>query len=102
MPYFEFDTNVECGGKQNGGLILQAWLTVLLCGRDYPEAKLQENLDAEIFGVLAEEAREAFDEGVVVELKSETAEDIDSNCERILEWVKSWQEEHRPQHNTET
>jgi adenylate kinase len=73
-----------------------------LCGRDYPDAKLQENLDAEIFGVLAEEAREAFDEGVVVELKSETAEDIDSNCERILEWVKTWQEEHRPQHNAET
>jgi adenylate kinase len=52
--------------------------------------------------VLAEEAREAFDEGVVVELKSETAEDIDSNCERILEWVKTWREEHNPQHNTKT
>ena len=73
-----------------------------ISSRDYPEAKLQENLDAEIFGVLAEEAREAFDEGVVVELKSETVEDIDSNCERILEWVKTWREEHRPQHNTET
>jgi adenylate kinase len=62
--------------------------------RDYPEAKLQENLDAEIFGVLAEEAREAFDEGVVVELKSETARDVDANCERILKWVKTWKEEH--------
>src|SRR5271170_7840239 len=70
--------------------------------RDYPEAKLQENLDAEIFGVLAEEARDAFDEGVVVELKSETAENIDSNCERILEWVKTWREEHWSQQNKET
>jgi adenylate kinase len=70
--------------------------------RDYPEAKLQENLDAEIFGVLAEEARDAFDEGMVVELKSETAEDIDSNCERILEWMKTWREGHGSQHNKET
>jgi adenylate kinase len=85
------------------GPILRAWLTILLLyGREYPEAKLQENLDAEIFGVLAEEARDAFDEGVVVELKSETAEDIDSNCERILEWVKKWREEHGSQHNMET
>jgi hypothetical protein len=39
-------------------------------------------------------SREAFDEGVVVELKSETARDVDANCERILEWVKTWKEEH--------
>ena len=62
--------------------------------RDFPEAKLQENLDAEIFGVLAEEAREAYDEGMVVELKSETVDEVDANCDRILEWVKTWQEEH--------
>jgi len=40
--------------------------------------------------VLAEEAREAFDEGMVVELKSETVEDVDASCERILEWVETW------------
>jgi adenylate kinase len=71
-------------------------------GRDYAETKLQENLDAEIFGVLAEEAREAFDEGVVVELKSETVEDIDANCERILEWVETWKKEHVSRQNGET
>lgn len=71
-------------------------------GRDYAEAKLQENLDAEIFGVLAEEAREAFDEGVVVELKSETVEDIDTNCDRILEWVETWKKEHGSQQNGDT
>jgi len=65
-----------------------------LKARDYPEAKLQENLDAEIFGVLAEEARDAFDEGVVVELKSETVEDVDANCDRIMEWAETWKEEH--------
>lgn len=40
--------------------------------------------------MLAEEAREAYDEGVVVELKSETVEDVDANCERVLEWVAAW------------
>jgi adenylate kinase len=75
-------------------------LTILIArDRDYAEAKLQENLDAEIFGVLAEEAREAFDEGMVVELKSEAVGDADANCERILEWVKTWKEEHGSQGN---
>ena len=58
--------------------------------RDYPEAKLQENMDAEIMGVLADEAREGYDEAIVVELKSETVEDVDENCERILQWVETW------------
>lgn len=63
--------------------------------RAYPEAKLQENLDAEIFGVLLEEAKEAFDEDMVVELKSETVEDVDANCERILQWIRTWRQNQR-------
>ena len=62
--------------------------------RNYDDAKLQENLDAEIFGVLSEEAKEGFDEGVVVELNSESADDIDSNCERIVSWVEAWKKQH--------
>ena len=62
--------------------------------RNYDDAKLQENLDAEIFGVLAEEAREAFDEEIVVELNSENADDIDSNCERVISWLESWKKQH--------
>ena len=58
--------------------------------RNYADSKLQENLDAEIFGVLLEEAREAFDEEMVVELKSETSDDIDENCDRILGWITRW------------
>ncbi|BAE55118.1 unnamed protein product [Aspergillus oryzae RIB40] len=54
------------------------------------EDKLQENLDAEIFGVLLEEACEAFDEEVVVELMSEKDDDVEGNCERISSWVSSW------------
>lgn len=58
--------------------------------RDYKAAKLEENLDAEIFGVLLEEAREAFDEEIVVELNSEKDEDVESNCARIVAWLEAW------------
>jgi len=68
-----------------------------LSARDYPDKKLQENLDAEIFGVLSEEARESYDEGVVVELKSETDADIEGNCERIGQWIENWKTQNRSQ-----
>ncbi|OJJ68787.1 hypothetical protein ASPBRDRAFT_314824 [Aspergillus brasiliensis CBS 101740] len=61
-----------------------------LASRGYNETKLQENLDAEIFGVLLDEAREAFDEESVVELNSERDDDVESNCARISSWVQSW------------
>lgn len=58
--------------------------------RRYDEKKLQENLDAEIFGVLIEEAREGFDEGIVVELISEEDGDVETNCGRISSWIENW------------
>lgn len=62
--------------------------------RGYPEAKLQENIDAEIFGVLLDEAHEAYEPEMVVELTSENDEDIESNCSRIVEWIEAWKKEH--------
>ena len=61
--------------------------------RGYHETKLQENVDAEIFGVLLEEAKEAFDEEIVVELNSEKDDEVESNCERIATWVESWKKD---------
>lgn len=58
--------------------------------REYPRTKLQENLDAEIFGVLLEEARESFEQEIVIELDSEKDDDVESNCARISTWVESW------------
>ena len=45
--------------------IQRAQLTVLLDddAGTTPKAKLQENIDAEIFGILVEESKEAFDGG---------------------------------------
>ena len=64
-----------------------------LAARGYTGAKLEENMDAEIMEVLLEEAREAYDAEIVVELQSDTSDDIDSNIERIEMWVKNWRKD---------
>jgi len=66
-----------------------------LQSREYSQSKLEENMDAEIFGTLLEEARAAFDEEIVIELSSENSHDIDGNCERIALWVENWKKSHR-------
>ena len=58
--------------------------------RDYPEAKLQENLDSEIMEVLLQEARDSYDEEIIVELTSNTTDDMESNIERIETWIGLW------------
>lgn len=60
--------------------------------RKYPEAKLQENIDSEIMDVLLQEARDSYDEEIVVELQSVTADEMESNVERIEQWLKQWKE----------
>lgn len=68
---------------------------VLFVFRNYPEAKLQENIDSEIMEVLLQEARESYDEEIVVELTSNTSDEMDSNIERIETWIKHWRENNR-------
>jgi adenylate kinase len=65
-----------------------------LKARGYAEKKLQENLDCEIMEVLVQEAREAYDGEVVVELKSEKVEDVDENVDRIERWIEQWRKDH--------
>ncbi|TVY92869.1 Adenylate kinase isoenzyme 6-like protein [Lachnellula willkommii] len=61
-----------------------------LKARNYPEAKLQENLDSEIMEVLLQEARDSYDEEIVVELTSNSTEEMDSNVARIESWLAQW------------
>jgi adenylate kinase len=61
-----------------------------LSKRGYKEDKIQENMDAEIFGVVLEEAKEGWEEEQVIELSSVNAEDVETNAERILSWIKTW------------
>lgn len=65
-----------------------------LTARGYKDSKVQENLDCEIMGVVAEEARESYDEDVVIELVSESAQGMEENCERIVAWVEQWKKDH--------
>ncbi|KAI2608339.1 P-loop containing nucleoside triphosphate hydrolase protein [Hypoxylon fragiforme] len=65
-----------------------------LTARKYPEAKLQENLDSEIMEVLLQEARDSYEERIVVELESNTTEEMESNVDRIEAWFKQWKEDH--------
>ncbi|KAK7058836.1 factor activating pos9 [Paramarasmius palmivorus] len=58
--------------------------------RGYPLKKIQENNEAEIMQVVLEEARSSYPEEIVVELKSETMEDIEANVARIVEWITAW------------
>ncbi len=61
--------------------------------RNYPEAKLQENLDSEIMEVLLQEARDSYDEEIVVELTSNNSDEMESNIERIEGWVAQWRKD---------
>ena len=64
-----------------------------LKARNYPEQKLQENLDSEIMEVLLDEARASYDEEIVVELRSDEADDIEGNVGRIETWIKNWRQD---------
>ncbi|PBP20544.1 P-loop containing nucleoside triphosphate hydrolase protein, partial [Diplocarpon rosae] len=78
-------------------VVLRVYSTLLydrLKARDYPEVKLQANLDSEIMEVLLQEARDSYDEEIVVELTSNTSEEVESNIERLEVWVKQWREDH--------
>ncbi|KAI1736156.1 AAA domain-containing protein [Xylaria scruposa] len=67
-----------------------------LKARKYPEKKLQENLDSEIMDVLLQEAQEAYHENIIVELTSNTTEEMDSNVDRIEAWIKQWKKDNAP------
>lgn len=65
-----------------------------LKARNYPERKLQENMDAEIMEVLLDEARNAFDPNMVIELQSNDSDDMKSNASRVEAWVGQWKKEY--------
>lgn len=61
-----------------------------LQARKYPARKLQENLDSEIMEVILDEARASYDSAILVELQSDSLDDIETNIERIESWLESW------------
>ena len=77
-------------------IVLRCDSTILydrLKSRGYKGKKLEENMDSEIMQVLLEEARESYKEEVVVELRSDRAEDMEGNVERVEQWVEAWKKD---------
>ncbi|KAF2680162.1 P-loop containing nucleoside triphosphate hydrolase protein [Lentithecium fluviatile CBS 122367] len=77
-------------------IVLRCDSTILydrLTARGYKDKKLEENMDSEIMQVLLDEARESYREEIVVELRSESAEDVEGNVERVEGWVKAWRKD---------
>jgi adenylate kinase len=58
-----------------------------LTERGYNEIKLQENLSAEIMEVVKSSAEDSYAPEVVVELTSNTPEELEANVQRIIQWV---------------
>ncbi|KAL1650577.1 factor activating pos9 [Didymella pomorum] len=78
-------------------VVLRCDSTVLydrLTARGYKDKKLDENMDSEIMQVLLDEAREAYKEEIVVELRSDSADDVEGNLERIEQWIENWKKDH--------
>merc|ERR1712058_25402 len=61
-----------------------------LSARGYSGKKLEDNIQCEIFQTVLEEAKESYKEELVVELPSNTEEDIASNVMRMESWVSQW------------
>lgn len=72
-----------------------------LSARNYNSKKLEENMDAEIMQVLLEEARESFDQEIIVELRSDVLDDVDGNVERIKTWVENWKQNRQSEEDVE-
>jgi adenylate kinase len=44
--------------------------------------------------VVLEEARSSYPNEIVVELNSESTEDLEANIARIVQWISNWQQDH--------
>ncbi|EJD38308.1 P-loop containing nucleoside triphosphate hydrolase protein [Auricularia subglabra TFB-10046 SS5] len=101
---------------QNGGLVLdwhacepfpERWIdlvVVLRCdhtklwnrleARGYALNKIQENNESEIMQVILEEARQSYAPEIIVELTSESTEQLEANVARIVQWIETWVNDH--------
>jgi adenylate kinase len=59
-----------------------------LAKRGYPEKKIQENVECEIFQVCLQEALDSYDKGIVLHLINNTDEELDSNVDNIVELIQ--------------
>ena len=106
----EMEDQMEAGGAvveyHGADLFPERWFDLVLVlrtdnstlygrleSRGYTQRKLTDNVEAEIMQVILDEAREAYREEIVIELPSNSVEDIESNVARTVAWLQAW----RPQ-----
>ncbi|KAH3661229.1 hypothetical protein OGAPHI_006636 [Ogataea philodendri] len=65
-----------------------------LTKRGYKESKVRENVEVEIMQVLLTEAKDNYDENIVIELASEDVDSLDENVSRLAQWVENWVKDH--------
>lgn len=54
----------------------------------YNQKKITENIECEIMQVVLDEARESYSEDIVVELTSNSVEEMESNVLRVQRWIE--------------
>jgi adenylate kinase len=77
-------------------IVLETDNTILydrLVRRGYAEKKIQENVECEILKVVRDEAVESYSENIVQILPSNAIEDLESNVERIQQWLRMREEQ---------
>ena len=65
-----------------------------LMQRGYSENKRSQNMQCEIMQVVLDEAQESYAKEIVVELKSNTIQDMDQNVDRVVTWYNQWIADH--------
>lgn len=79
-------------------VVLRTDNTVLydrLQSRNYSQSKIDENIDAEIMQVILEDANGAYEKDIIVELESNSIDDLESNVDRIVQWKAQWDKDNR-------
>ena len=58
--------------------------------REYNDEKITNNIECEIFNTISEEAIDWFGSQSVHQLTNETSQQLDTNCQQIVDWIKSF------------
>ncbi|KAJ2384760.1 factor activating pos9 [Coemansia sp. RSA 2559] len=61
--------------------------------RGYKSNKIQENVECEIMQVVLDEARESYSHDILLELSSNTVDDMEANVERIAAFAEQFRQD---------
>jgi adenylate kinase len=62
--------------------------------RKYNDKKRTDNIQSEIMQIILEEAMESYESEIVYEVSSNTIQDMESNIQRVMDWIQLWMKDH--------